>query len=548
MHQPSYRTADGEYQQPWVYLHAMKDYADMAWHLEQAPGARAVINFTPVLLEQLRDYERQFATGAFRDPLLRALRQGDADEPALRARLAHRLTRANEARVVARFPDFERLYSLAGDEASGGAPLSAADRSDALVWYHLAWLGEGSRGDERVARLAAKRRGFDEADRAGLLAVIGEIVAGIIPRYRALSHAGRIELSTSPYAHPMLPLLIEFKAALEAQPGADMPGAAEYAGGTPRAEIQLHEGKEYHARAFGAMPTGCWPPEGGVSMATLAALAANGFVWAASGEAVLAHSLGVRRGEPGRRRAYLYTPYHVHTEAGTITCFFRDDELSDRVGFVYSSWRADDAAEDLIGALAGIAAATAGEAAPVATLALDGENAWEYYEDNGRAFLDALYERLSGHPHLRLTTFSEHLKAAPSLPSLDRIVAGSWVGGTFATWIGDRDKNHGWDLLAAAKRAYDGAAASGRLDEQARRSAEAALRACEASDWFWWLGGYNAAEPVSDFERLFRAHLRDLYAALGEAPPGDLDEAVSVGRGAPEHLGVMRASTTGDTA
>lgn len=546
MHQPSYRTADGEYRQPWVYLHAIKDYADMAWHLERVAGARAVVSFTPVLLDQLEDYAEQFTRGAFADPLLRALQRGDADTPDARRSLAHAVRRANYERMVRRFAPYERLFHIAQIAAQGGQPLSDQDRADALVWYHLAWLGEGSRRtDERVGALMAKARGFDARDRATMLAIVGELVRGIVPRYRRLAESGRIELSTSPYAHPMLPLLIDFRAALEAQPAAPMPAAPRYPGGAARAAVHVRASRERHAAQFGSAPLGCWPSEGGVSDPALAALRANGFAWAASGEAVLANTLRARRTDPGPRDRYLYTPYAVHNDAGTIACFFRDDDLSDRVGFVYATWHADDAAANLVSALEGIADATADQPAPVVSIILDGENAWEHYPENAYYFLSALYDRLSTHPKVHLTTYAEHLRQRPTSPGLEHVVAGSWVYGSFVTWIGDEDKNRGWDVLVEAKHAYDRAVASGRLGAAALARAEMQLRVCEGSDWFWWFGGYNPHEQVSDFERLFRRHLKDLYEMIGEPIPDRLAAVVSVGAGAPLYDGVMRPSTKG---
>jgi alpha-amylase/alpha-mannosidase (GH57 family) len=546
MHQPSYRAADGQYRQPWVYLHAIKDYADMAWHLEHAPGARATVSFAPVLVEQLDDYASQFESGEFRDPLLRDLQRGDADTPERRRRLCYEVCRANFERMVRRYPAYERVFHLAESAAWGGEPLSPADMSDALVWYHLAWLGEGTkRSDQRVQRLIAKERGFDAADRTVLLRIMGELVGGIIDRYLKLARQGRIELATSPYSHPMVPLLIDFRAALEARPDAVLPASPAYPGGEQRANVQLQSARDAQAARFGLQPNGCWPSEGGVSDAALAAMRAHGFRWTASGERVCANSLAAPRDQMPREQ-YLYTPYEVHTGAGPIACFFRDDDLSDRVGFIYAPRRAEDALDDLVGALEAIAAAQAPDAAPVVTIILDGENAWEHYENNAFDFLNALYDRLSSHPPLRLTTFSDHLASRTSLPVLDHLAAGSWVYGTFDTWIGEPDKNRGWDLLVEAKRTYDRVIAAGHLSRTAQVDAEKILSNCESSDWFWWFGGYNPPAPVRDFEQLFRRHLSDLYAALGEPAPPELDTAVSIGTGDPVYDGVMRRANRVD--
>ncbi|MBV8221910.1 MAG: glycoside hydrolase [Candidatus Eremiobacteraeota bacterium] len=548
MHQPSYRTADGEYREPWVYLHAIKDYADMAWHLEHVEGARASVSLSPLLLEQLDDYAAQFADGAFRDPLLRALQRGDADAPEARRNLSYMLCRANYERMVRRYPSYERLFHLAETAAWGGAPLSPADLVDTLVWYHLVWFGEATRRDDRrVHALISKAGGFDASDRATLLALIGDLVSEIGARYQALAHAGRIELCTTPYSHPILPLLIDFATARESRPQTPLPSAS-YPGGPQRVDAQLASARAAHAARFGVAPAGCWPSEGGISVRALEALRRNGFVWAASGEVVLANSVRTGDSGAGERARYLYTPYAVQTDAGPIACFFRDDDLSDRIGFVYAPWNAGDAVDDLTRTLESIAAKTQHDRARVVTIILDGENAWEHYAQNAFEFLNALYRRLGSHERLRLTTFSDALARIPELPQLDRIVAGSWVFGTFETWVGDPDKNRGWDLLSDAKRAYDATIASGALDEAGQARAEMLLRRCESSDWFWWFGGYNPPAPVRDFERLFRRHLRDLYSALGLPAPAQLQKPVSIGTGAPVYDGVMRQVWQADPA
>jgi alpha-amylase/alpha-mannosidase (GH57 family) len=175
----------------------------------------------------------------------------------------------------------------------------------------------------------------------------------------------------------------------------------------------------------------------------------------------------------------------------------------------------------------------------VVSVILDGENAWEYYPDNGHYFLDALYAALSSHPTLRISTFAEQAAHAPA-KAMKRLAAGSWVYGSFSTWIGSADKNRGWDYLVAAKQAYDSVVAAGRLNADQLALATRQLAVCEGSDWFWWFGDYNPSSSVSDFEQLYRAQLRELYRLLGVAPPALLDVPLSSGGGWAENAGTMR--------
>ena len=392
------------------------------------------------------------------------------------------------------------------------------------------------RGDARVKRLLDQASGYTLHDRRELLAVIGELLAGLMPRYARLAERGQVELAVTPYAHPILPLLIDFHAARDALPDAPLPAAGHYPGGEERARWHIREGLAAFERYFGFRPAGCWPAEGAVSRVALRLLAEAGFSWTASSENVLAHSLA-KGGHAlhACKEAWLYRPY-VEPNSG-LSCFFRDDGLSDLIGFSYATWHADDAVANLVDHLVQIAARCRGHAGHVVSIILDGENAWEYYPENAYYFLDALYRRLSDHPQLTLTTFSDCRDGYPARP-LPALVAGSWVHGTFSTWIGERDKNRGWDMLVEAKRAFDRLAPG--LEPAQRAAAEHELAVCEGSDWFWWFGEYNPAASVSDFERLYRLHLSNLYQLLGAEPPEHLSQVLSHGSGAPPHGGTMR--------
>ena len=547
MHQPDYRRASTHaFQLPWTYLHAIKDYSDMAWHLEQHSSARAVVNLTPVLLDQLDDYSAQFASRSYRDRMLQALDDPSSVADGDLVGLIEACFRANADRLVRRHPPYQRLRDAYDAAKAGGfnGYLSPRFLADVAVWYHLAWLGESiARDDARAKRLREKESGFDAADRHELLGLIGEIVQHIVPRYAALGAGGRIELSTSPYSHPILPLLIDLGAARESVPDVALPAAKTYPGGAERAVAHVRAAIASHARRFGKAPAGCWPSEGAVSNAAVALLAGDGFAWTASCETVLTPTLAAAGAPAKPRPDFLYQPYLFDGGGRTIAMFFRDVRLSDLIGFRYADWHADDAVANLVGELDGIARAVEGHEAPVVSIILDGENAWEHYPENGFYFLSGLYRALDAHPGLRLTTFSEHLarRTAP-IAKLGSLVAGSWVYGTLSTWIGAPAKNRAWDLLAAAKSAFDAAVASGSLAGDRLAAAEAQLKVCEGSDWFWWFGDENPADTVSDYDRLYRDELWDLYALIGAGAPGDVTSVIGVGRGQPERGGSMRAN------
>ena len=551
MHQPSYNDRlSGEYFLPWTYLHAIKDYVDMAAHLEAEPKAAAVVNFAPILLEQLDDYAQQisdyFLKGTkIKDAILCALSSAvmpsDTSE---RVKLVSDCLKANKERLIDRYSNYQRLEQLAKwflKYPDANLYINDQFLMDLLVWYHLAWLGETvRRSDIRIKSLIDKGNSYSLQDRRVLLEIIGNLISGVIPRYKALADSGRVELSTSPYAHPIVPLLLDLQSAKQAMPKCIMPKLDNYPGGTERAQWHIHHGMEVFERYFGFRPKGCWPSEGSVSDDALKLFEQCGIRWVASGENVLRHSLhklteyAESEHDPKHCRAFCL-------QGHSMASFYRDDGLSDLVGFTYSTWHADDAVANLTHHLENIAAAIKSEPDQyVVSIILDGENAWEHYPENGYYFLQALYKKLASHTRLNLTTFSQCLDQGVPLIPLPHIVAGSWVYGTFSTWIGDIDKNRAWDMLGEAKRCYDTVLSTARLSEQQRQSAEIQLAICEGSDWFWWFGDYNPSYTVSDFDHLFRLQLTNLYKILGETPPDYLSRSFATGSGAPVHGGVMR--------
>jgi len=354
-------------------------------------------------------------------------------------------------------------------------------------------------------------------------------------RYKALAKKGQIELSMTPYAHPIIPLMLDIKSTHDAMPDAALPELESYPGGEERVKWHLRQGIRTFKRFFGAEPQGCWPSEGAVSTETLDLLGDFGFSWAATGGSVLHHSLSASHLSSEDR----HHPYQV---AGTdIPCFFRDDGLSDLIGFKYSKWHGDDAVADLVNHLETIAENETEDS--VVSIIMDGENAWEYFPDNGYHFLSALYKSLANHPTIELTTFSECLEKKVPVKPLPKLVAGSWVYGTFSTWIGDVDKNRAWDMLGDVKRAFDLAIESESLSEQDIKTAELQLAICEGSDWFWWFGDYNPGEAVSSFEKQYRLNLANLYRVLGAEVPAYLALAFTQGSGDPANGGTMRTGT-----
>jgi len=554
MHQPQYKNGTtNQYSLPWTYLHSTKDYIDMVALLEDNAQAKVVVNFAPILLEQISDYANQVESALssgtpIADPLLSAL-----ITPALPTSTEQRMVlisqclRVNEERLIQRFPPYMRLAKVARMlEADSDLMHYLDDKflTDLLCWYHLAWMGETiHRTDKRIQHLVEKGCDYTLHDRIEIMTVIGELLNTVIPRYRRLAEAGQIEISMNPYAHPIVPLLLDLQSARESWPDILMPACDSYPGGQARAEWHMQRGIEEFEKHFGFKPKGCWPSEGALNTATLELMDKFDIKWAASGESVLRSSLASEERIDEINTVHgLYMPYTAGKSKAAA--FFRDDGLSDLIGFSYATWHGDDAAADMAQHIQNIAASCGEKEKRVVSIILDGENAWEHFPNNGYYFLSALYRELTSHPEIELTTFSECLDDV-EVGQLENIITGSWVYGTLSTWIGDNDKNRGWEMLVDAKRHYDQVMASGRLNEQQRQRAEEQLALCEGSDWFWWFGDYNPADSVSDFEFLFRSHLTNLYMILGLEPPEYLSHIMAHGSGKPEHGGAMRRGSDG---
>lgn len=550
-HQPPYRKPDGSYHLPWVYLHAIKDYAEMAAHLEANGAAKVTCNWTPTLLVQLADYaqrlDRFLARGeAVGDRLLDWL-SGAVPLPsdlAGRNAVVSACQRAHPPTMVHPHPHFRELLSWVEPcGVADGCPrlyyLNDQFLYDLLTWYHLAWCGVSLRQNHPTVRaLLAKGFGFTLEDRLALVRVIAETIAAIPNRYRVLAERGQIELSMTPYGHPIAPLLIDFAAARESRPTDPLP-EKNYPGGEARLRWHLTAGFALFEAFFGSKPTGIWPAEGAICARTLDCFAEYGVQWCASGEKVWfasAQASGWDSAYLNSKRG-LFAP--IAWRDGPLRLLFRDDGLSDMIGFSYQHWRTEDAVDHFVTALERIAASFGAEAGEHTVLiALDGENAWEYYPNNGWEFLQQLYARLGAHSRLEMRTVREAVAARRSPDRFATVCAGSWVQGNLATWIGSEAKNRAWEALIALKEAAD--AEWQQLDEAKRRAVAEQLACCEASDWFWWFADHNPAEAVAEFDVLFRAYLAEGYRLMGLPVPKCLDFPFATGGGAAELGGTMQ--------
>lgn len=512
MHQPYYLDpSSGESILPWVRLHALKDYWGMIATARAVPGMHLTVNLVPSLVEQVEAY-------ALERTWDRHLVVGLADAATLAAADAEWFVRegfhAHAPTMIQPYPRYAELAAMRLRRAA----FSIADLRDLQVWQKLAWIDPDLlASDARAQRLVGKGRDYDESDKAALRALELELLRRVIPACREAAASGQIELSTSPYFHPILPLLCDSAAHHAAHPTAPLPDPPFRH--PEDAALQLARAVDAHQRWFGERPAGVWPSEGSVSDAAAAEIARAGFRWMASDEEILARSPSPEPLDAAAR----CRPHALPTAGGEVRVLFRDHALSDLVGFTYQGWSAEAAAHDFLARVrdAGRRAAASGVADPVVPVILDGENAWEHYAGGGRPFLRTLYRSLVAAPDIEPVC----MRAAAEGPArpLSSIFAGSWINADFGIWIGHRDDRRAWELLGHARDRYDA-----RSDASAVSRAEAldAILAAEGSDWCWWYGDDHSSAHDREFDALFRRHLARVYTALGEAVPETLHRSV----------------------
>jgi alpha-amylase/alpha-mannosidase (GH57 family) len=528
MHQPQYRDpSTGQYLLPWTRLHALKDYWGMVKILGEFPGIHATFNFVPSLAAQIEEY----ASGQFRESWFEiAFAHAGSLAPEQKREALLRAFQLNDS-FLHRWPRFQELRSQvlsAGSEACI-AHFVLQDWRDLQVLSQLAWMDEEYLAkDPIVSDLARRGRGFTEDDKEALRAKQLELMAAVLPEYRLASERGQIEISTTPFYHPILPLVCDTDIARVSNPHTPLPHPAfRY---PEDAREQLVRARTYHEKIFGKPPSGLWPSEGSVSDQSLEIAMELGFKWFATDEGVLGRTrnIGFWRDASGypENAGNLYSPWNLERNGHSMIGFFRDHYLSDLVGFVYSRMSADAAAEDLHRRIRLIGDRQPPGKPATVSLILDGENAWEYYAGNGRDFLRKAYALIDKDPEICALTMSEAIQAASDIPKLEGIFPASWISANFDVWIGHGEDVRAWDLLRDARETYERAllhdSTSNAVPRDRLTSAYEALLAAEGSDWCWWFGPEHGSSNDAEFDQLYRKHLTEVYTELGASVPDAL--------------------------
>lgn len=529
-HQPYYQELSRrEMMMPWVRLHAIKDYYDMPAKLLDYPRIHQTFNLVPSLLKQLKAYESGEATDEYwllteKPPA--QLADGE------KIKLIQRFFDANRRWMIEPYPRYDELRRLReGVPAQDALRLfSEQDLLDLQVWFNLTWIDPiFKEKDSFLKRLIAKGKNFTDEEKKELLNKHLEILGKVIPVHRDMAQSGQIELTTTPFYHPILPLLCDTDVARECMPHDPLPRRFRR---PEDAREQIRRGLEYFESVFGYKPQGMWPSEGSVSLEALTLIAENGVKWTATDEDILSLSLGraIERNSHGDvlNPEVLYRPYQVETSSGALSLVFRDHFLSDLIGFHYCRASAEEAAKDFVSRVLRAGKHKKKDADPLlVSVILDGENCWEYYPRDGHDFLDALYQLLTDTEEIQCVTVGEFLEKHPPRETLKKVFPGSWIYHNFRIWIGHAEDNRSWDILNDARNALQAVSDAGKVPSEDLEKAWEEIYIAEGSDWNWWYGDDHSSGQDELFDQLYRRHLMNAYRFMGLDVPAHLLEPIS---------------------
>src|SRR5215831_542428 len=540
-HQPFYKDlVSGEYRLPWVRLHALKDYYGMVKLLDEFPKVHQNFNLVPSLMVQIQDY----VNGTAQDPFLNVAAKPARDLTIEERRFALRyLFQANPQNVIGRYPRYRELWERFREH--GDHPERAEryfqpqDFTDLQVLSQIAWFDEFFLEEKDIAALVKKGHSYSLEDQKFVIACERELLARVLPAHAAAAKKGSIEISATPFYHPILPLVCDTNAGATSSPGLPLP--QNRFRHPEDAREQLVRGLDLHEKVFGVRPKGIWPSEGSVSEEVLAIAHNLGVQWMATDEGVLGRSSGLffaRDGNgrlPAQAAERLYNIHRYENGSTAMHMVFRDHTISDMIGFVYSGMPPADAARHLIGNIKDAAQPVLAQGRDaVMSIILDGENAWEYYPQSGREFLRRFYDLLQRDQSLEAVTVSEAIARHKNFNVLHSLTPGSWIHANFNVWIGSPEDNRSWDYLYHARNFY--AQASSACSEEQRKLAKEELSIAEGSDWNWWYGPEHHSANDRDFDELYRKHLSNVYQALGATPPDYLAQPIIGAAGRPSFV------------
>jgi len=526
MHQPTYKDCEtGEYIMPWVRLHAIKDYLDMLVILEEFPKIKQTFNIVPLLIDQLNDYALNDAHDTHSRLTVTEISKLTEED---RQFILNYFFDANYTNMIEPHKPYRLLYEKRYRQNNvNTSDFTDQEYSDIMAWFNLAWFDpHWIKTIPDLKKLYTKGRNYTHEDRVKIISIQRDIIRQIIPTYKKFLKQGKIEISTSPYYHPILPILVDYNSAKRALPDIQLP--ASTSGFAEDARNQLISGIKKFKETFGVKPKGIWPSEQCISPEILNMMAELGVKWTITDEGILAKTINkefIRNFKGLIEDPYdICHSYKYVSGKNSINVLFRNSVLANLIGFEYGNHEPHVAANDLYERIKTMQSTL--QASPdkhhLVTIALDGENCWESYKEDGRNFLYELYTLLSEDDTLDVTTVSDYLEKLEFSKELHDIHTGSWINRNFQLWIGDPTKNLAWDYLSKTREDLIKYCSENNCDSEFLKKAWEEIYIAEGSDWFWWYGEPNDSGHDDLFDKLFRTHLQNVYRLINAPIPSYL--------------------------
>ena len=524
MHQPVYEL-EGTYLMPWVRLHAVKDYLDMALILEKFPNLKLNFNIVPALLDSIIDYAENNCHDIHSELTASDTESLNDEEKAF---ILNNFFSSKYETMIYRSENYKNLFQKRfAKDVPNIEEFSEDEYSDLMALFNLVWIDPVHfERYPRLKELWEKQRGYTKDDRLEILDIQKQIIREIIPAYRKYIQQGRIELTTSPYYHAILPILIDVKASVKSVMTTE--GLPQSLGMLDDAKLQIRSALDRIEEVFGVRPKGIWPPELCLGPKTLNILAKEGIKWTISDEGVLSNSINFDfiRDFKGN----LNDPYHLlkvytyQTKESDIDIIFRDRSIPNLINFEYAGINSEMASGDLYDKIKTIQnkLLVSPDETHLLTIASDCENCWENYQNDGRDFLENFYSLIVNDETLETVLISDYIDSDKHKKSLKKIHSGSWIDKTFQYWIGEPEKNKAWALLKKTKDDFEEFAKDNKNNPNLA-IAKRELLIAEGSDWFWWYGEPNNSGQDFVFDYMFRERLKNVYLILGLNYPEYLD-------------------------
>lgn len=531
MHQPLYQlNPDSDFLMPWVRMHAIKDYLDMLLIINEFPKLKLNFNFVPILIDSILKYGENGFHDVHSKLSVSAIEDLTIDDKRF---ILNNFFDANYSSMIAHHPEYNALYKKRLDfENPEDNVFSNQDYSDIMAWFNLAWFDPiYKRMYPELNKFVEKGFNFTLEDRKKIIEYQREIIRKIIPAYKAFLESGRIELTTSPYFHPILPILTDIKCAQRNIPNAEvLPTNLKMA---EDAKLQTKRALDRIEEVFGVRPKGIWPPEHCLSSKTLEMLKEIGIKWTITDEGILANSINFEFVRDFK--GYLEDPYFLlktyeyGSKSEKIDLIFRDSLIPNLINFEYPTTDATVAANDLYDRIKVIQSKilVSPDNKHLLTIALDGENCWENYPEDGGEFLRKIYGLIENDSSLETVLISDYIEKDKNKKQLNKIYSGSWINRNFQLWIGEPTKDKAWNYLKKVRDDFSDFSEKNPTHPNLEK-AQIELHAAEGSDWFWWYGEPNHSGQDHIFDYLFREHLKNIYKLLDLSLPYFLETPLSM--------------------